>query len=75
MLLVASHGFAPVANDGAVEGFIMAGEPADQIVKTAEKLGVDMPICEAIADILSGKISVDEAIIRLLSRDRKLEIG
>jgi len=35
--------------------------------------GVDMPICFALADILAGEITVDEAITALLSRDHKFE--
>ena len=41
----------------------------------AADLGVDMPICGAMADILSGDMSVDDVITRLLSRDLKQEIG
>lgn len=36
--------------------------------------GVDMPICTALADILSGDLSVDAAITALLSRDHKAEV-
>ena len=39
----------------------------------AQNLGVDMPICTAMADILSGELDVDSAIISLLSRDHKVE--
>ncbi len=35
---------------------------------------VDMPICTAMADILSGALSVDAAITALLSRDHKSEV-
>lgn len=36
--------------------------------------GVEMPICAAMADILSGALSVDAAITELLSRDHKSEV-
>lgn len=39
----------------------------------AQSRGVDMPICFALADILAEKISVDQAITALLSRDHKAE--
>lgn len=39
----------------------------------AARHGVDMPICFAMADILAGEISVDDAITALLSRDHKTE--
>lgn len=39
----------------------------------AAKFGVDMPICTAMADILSGDLDVDKAIISLLSREHKPE--
>ena len=39
----------------------------------AAKHGVEMPICEAMADILDESITVDQAIIGLLSRERKAE--
>jgi glycerol-3-phosphate dehydrogenase (NAD(P)+) len=39
----------------------------------AERLNVDMPICIAMADILSGELDVDTAITVLLSREHKSE--
>ncbi len=39
----------------------------------AQKSGIDMPIARAVADILSGRISVDEAIGILLARPQKAE--
>jgi glycerol-3-phosphate dehydrogenase (NAD(P)+) len=39
----------------------------------ARKLGVDTPICEAVAAILAGEAGVDEAILRLLSRPLREE--
>ncbi len=40
----------------------------------ARKVGVEVPICEAVAAILDGEIEVDAAIARLLSRPLKSEI-
>ena len=39
----------------------------------ARKLGVETPICEAVAGILAGQVGVDEAIRSLLSRPLKEE--
>lgn len=49
---------------GLAEGMASA-EPVAQL---ARKLGVTMPICFAVADIVSGASSVDAAISRLLER-------
>ncbi len=39
----------------------------------ARRLGVETPICEAVAAILAGEVGVDEAILGLLSRPLKSE--
>ena len=39
----------------------------------ARKLGVEVPICEAVAAILAGEIAVDAAIVGLLARPLKSE--
>jgi glycerol-3-phosphate dehydrogenase (NAD(P)+) len=49
----------------------VASAPA--VTALARKLGVDMPICETTADLLDGKLSVDEAMQRLLSRPLRTE--
>lgn len=62
---------------------IMAGRAAvTEGVATAPGLktlaanhGIDMPICTAMADILAGDITVDEAIGHLLARDLKAEMS
>lgn len=46
---------------------------APALKEMANALNVDMPICTAMADILSGDLSVDSAIIQLLSRQHKTE--
>jgi glycerol-3-phosphate dehydrogenase (NAD(P)+) len=47
---------------------------APALKQLAAEHGVDMPICTAMADIISGELSVDMAIARLLSRGHKPEI-
>jgi glycerol-3-phosphate dehydrogenase (NAD(P)+) len=49
----------------------VASAPA--VRELARKLGVDVPICEATAAILAGKIDVDTAIQGLLSRPLREE--
>jgi glycerol-3-phosphate dehydrogenase (NAD(P)+) len=44
----------------------VASAPA--VVALAEKHGVEMPICAAVAQILDGAVSVDAAILGLLAR-------
>jgi glycerol-3-phosphate dehydrogenase (NAD(P)+) len=48
-------------------------ESAPAIVALARKHKVEMPICEAVADIVSGKLGVDAAIAALLSRPFRAE--
>ena len=50
----------------------VASAPA--VAALARKLGVEMPICEAVTAILAGKIDIDSAIEALLSRPLKTEL-
>ncbi|MGY6663033.1 MAG: NAD(P)H-dependent glycerol-3-phosphate dehydrogenase [Glycocaulis sp.] len=52
------------ARNSVTEG--VATAPA--VMELAARHGVDMPICEAVAAIVGGKASVDDAINALLSR-------
>lgn len=54
---------------GVTEG--VATAPA--IVARAARHGVELPICEAVADLLSGHLTVPEAMSRLLARPRRDE--
>jgi glycerol-3-phosphate dehydrogenase (NAD(P)+) len=57
------------ARNSVTEG--VATAPA--LKEMAAGLGVEMPICNAMADILSGELDVDKAIVQLLSREHKME--
>ena len=46
---------------------------ADALVQRARAIGVQMPIAEAVADIVAGRVEVDIAIRALLSRPLKSE--
>jgi glycerol-3-phosphate dehydrogenase (NAD(P)+) len=48
-------------------------ESAPAVRQLAERLGVEIPICEAVAAILAGEADVDEAIEGLLTRPLKSE--
>jgi glycerol-3-phosphate dehydrogenase (NAD(P)+) len=62
--------------DEALAGKISVAEgvaSAPAVTALAERLGVEMPICSAVAAILAGRIGVDEAIEGLLARPLKTE--
>ncbi len=46
---------------------------ASAVVELAKKHGVEMPICEAVHNVVKNKMSVDEAIDALLSRPLRAE--
>lgn len=48
-------------------------ESAPAVVALAKKYNVDMPICAAVDAIVGERISIDEAIVALLSRPFKAE--
>jgi glycerol-3-phosphate dehydrogenase (NAD(P)+) len=59
------------AGDGPlVEGAFTASA----LIELARKKSVEMPICEAVDAVLASRLSVDEAIARLLARPRKAEV-
>lgn len=48
-------------------------ESAPAVVDLGKRQGVDLPLCTAVAAVLSGRISVDDAIDMLMSRPIKVE--
>ena len=55
----------------ALDGKLSVAEgvaSAPAVRELAARLGVDMPICQAVAAILAGEAEVDQAIGELLSR-------
>ena len=48
-------------------------ESAPAVRDLARRLGVEIPICEAVAAILKGEVSVQDALTGLLSRPLKSE--
>ena len=62
--------------DQALAGKVSVAEgvaSAPAVRALARKLGVETPICEAVAAILAGEVEVDAAIQGLLSRPLKPE--
>ena len=60
---------AEVVGGKLVEGVLTA--PA--LVEMAQARGVEMPIASAVADILAGRVRVEEAIDKLLMRPFRAE--
>lgn len=55
-------------------GHVAEGVPtAREAAALSRKLGVDMPITRAVADVLDGRVSAREAAERLMARDPKVE--
>ncbi|SFJ92697.1 NAD(P)H-dependent glycerol-3-phosphate dehydrogenase [Caulobacter sp. UNC279MFTsu5.1] len=62
--------------DQALAGKVSVAEgvaSAPAVRALARSLGVETPICEAVAAILAGEVDVDSAILGLLSRPLKAE--
>jgi glycerol-3-phosphate dehydrogenase (NAD(P)+) len=47
---------------------------AAQVLARAQQLGVDMPITQAVVDVLDGSSTPAEALARLMARDARAEI-
>ena len=43
------------------------------MVQRAQGLGVDMPIAQAVVDLLDGKIRPEQAVARLMQRVARVE--
>jgi len=60
--------------DAASGGKLVEGAFTAQVLReVARQKAVDMPITEAVAAVLEGKLSVQDAIDRLLTRPFKAE--
>jgi glycerol-3-phosphate dehydrogenase (NAD(P)+) len=58
---------------GARKSFTEGVHSAGAVVALAKKHGVEMPICEAVFNVVKGKTSADEAVEALLSRPLRAE--
>ena len=46
---------------------------AATVVRRAHALGVEMPIAEAVAEVLAGRLAPTEALARLMARGARSE--
>jgi len=58
---------------GATAGTAEGVKSAESTLELAKSLGVEMPITEAVAGVLTGKVKVDDLAPLLLNRPRKAE--
>lgn len=65
------RGVAP--KDAAHGGLVEGAFTADSLAALARKLGVDMPIVEAVAQLVAGRVTVDEAVAALMTRPLRAE--
>lgn len=68
-----SYGFALGRGDEPPEKLAEGAATAPVLLDMAQKANVDMPIARAVAEILSGRLTVDQAIGVLLARPQKAE--
>lgn len=55
-------------------GHVAEGVPsAQEVARRAAELGVDMPITQAVCDVLAGRIEAAAAVMQLMGRDPKGE--
>jgi glycerol-3-phosphate dehydrogenase (NAD(P)+) len=48
-------------------------QSAPAVVELGQKFGIDLPICSSVNDLLSGRLSVDQAIDALMNRPLRQE--
>ena len=48
---------------------------AHEVAARAAMLGVDMPICQAVAELLQGRLAARDALARLMGRGPGVETG
>ena len=65
----------PLADALASLGHVAEGVPsAPMVLARARALGVDMPITECVVDLLAGRVTAPQALVRLMSRDARAEL-
>jgi glycerol-3-phosphate dehydrogenase (NAD(P)+) len=67
-------GAGKTAADAGAGRLAEGAHTAAALVELARSKGVEMPIAEAIDEVLAGRLPVDEAIARLLSRPMGAEV-
>jgi glycerol-3-phosphate dehydrogenase (NAD(P)+) len=46
---------------------------APTVLARARKLGVEMPICETVVEVLEGRVGAEDAVVRLMTRPSRSE--
>lgn len=60
-------------DDAAKGGLVEGAFTADILVDVARRRGVDMPISEAVAELIAGRVTVDEMVAALMARPLRAE--
>lgn len=68
-----THGMGLARGQAATGVTVEGAATARAVVALAERHGVEMPVAAAVADVLDGTASLNEAVMRLLSRPRRSE--
>lgn len=68
------RGLSPEQAKGDSKAIVEGAENARSITALAERVGVEMPICEAVFEILYRDLPVQQAMQRLLTRPIKDEV-
>jgi glycerol-3-phosphate dehydrogenase (NAD(P)+) len=56
-------------------GHVAEGVPsAPMVLARARELGVEMPITDCVVDLLAGRVTVEQAMVRLMTRDARAEV-
>ena len=61
------------AHDLGMEVVTEGAETAPAVVELARKVGIDLPICEVVLDMIEGRLDARAAVDRLLNRPLKEE--
>ena len=65
----------PLAEALGSLGHVAEGVPsAPMVLARARALGVEMPITECVVDVLAGRVTVEQALMRLMARDARAEV-
>ncbi len=72
--LALASGMDPAAAVASLGGEVAEGvDTAESLVELARSVGVEMPIAEAVTEILAGRLPPREAVFRLMTRELQEE--
>ena len=76
MVETRAAGFDPTGQEDAVRAIgqvVESVQTADEVMRLAERHGIELPIAENVRDVLHGGITPAEGLKRLMARERKAE--